>query len=79
MGLCHERVGLGVRKRVYMDRVVGLWYRLLTAVVRAPSARIQEVFGQDSQILGLNFGRSCVETGVDLRDACGSFPIQAIL
>ena len=79
MGLCQGGVELGVRKWLYMDRVAGSWYRLPMAVVRAPSARIQEVFGQDSQILGLNFGRSCVETGVDLRDACGSFPTQAIL
>ena len=38
--------------------------------------RLQEVFGQSSQIPGLSFEWSCVEPGVGLNDLCRYLPTQ---
>jgi len=69
---------LGVRERV-CTRGRCAWNSLLRAVGMAPNAGTQGAFGQHSQTLGLDFGRSCVEPGVALHDPCGYRPTWDIL
>lgn len=38
--------------------------------------RVQEAFGKHSQVWGLNFGWSCVESGIGMRYPCSILPTQ---
>jgi len=69
---------LGVRDRV-CSRGQWAWTGLPRAVGKAPSARVQEVFGQHYQTEGLDAGWCHVEAGVGLNDPCGSLPTWDVL
>jgi len=58
--------------------VVRRWNKFPREVVTAPSPLFKKRL-DDSQISGLTFRLSCVESGVGLDDPCGSLPTQDIL
>jgi len=67
MELRQGRAG-GGRERV-CTRGRWAWNRIPRAVGAARAARVQRVFGQCSQMLGLDLGWSCVEPGIGLHDS----------
>jgi len=72
MELCQGRVRLEIRKK-FFTRGRWAWNRL-PREVSGPCTKpdgVQGVFGQHSQMQGLNFVWSCVELGVGLNDPCG--------
>lgn len=55
------------------------WNRHPRAVVTASSSGVQGVFGQYFRTYVLDLGHYCVESGVGLKDHCGSLLTQGFL